>query len=77
MSLLAFEFFCGLRGFQVYKEVWKPKLSEKIKLRHEKNNPHDINAVASVRKIQGMIVETIVGHLPREISRYTRYIIMH
>ena len=64
MSLLAFEFFCGLRGFHVYKEVWKPKLSEKIKLHHEKNNPHDINAVAlAVKKIPGMIVETIVGHL--------------
>lgn len=30
-----------------------------------------------MKKIPGILVETIVGHLPREISRYTNYIIMH
>ena len=41
-SLLAlnFAFPCGLCGFHVYKELWNPRLNEKLDTIHEENNPH-------------------------------------
>ena len=48
--VLNFAFPCGLRGFHVYKELWNPKLNEKLETIHEENNPHDRYAVAAIRK---------------------------
>ena len=43
-------FPCGLGGFHVYKELWNPRLNEKLHTIHEENNPHDWYAVAAVRE---------------------------
>ena len=78
-SLLAlnFAFPCGLRGFHVYKELWNPRLNEKLDTIHEENNPNDHYAVAVMRKTVSRLTPVVVGHLPREISRFTRFIILH
>ena len=44
---------------------------------HEENNPHDRYAVAAIRKTVSRLRPVVVGHLPREISRFTRFIILH
>ncbi|KAL9954833.1 hypothetical protein ACROYT_G042414, partial [Oculina patagonica] len=75
--VLNFAFPCGLRGFHVYKELWNPKLNEKLATIHEENNPHDRYAVAAIRKTVSRLRPVVVGHLPREISRFTRFIILH
>ena len=44
--VLNFAFPCGLCGFHIYKELWNPKLNEKLETIHKENNPHDRYAVA-------------------------------
>ena len=75
--VLNFAFPCGLRGFHVYKELWNPKLNEMLETIHEENNPHDRYAVAAIRKTVSRLRPVVVGHLPREISMFTRFIILH
>ena len=70
-------FPCGLRGFHVYKELWNPRLNEKLDTIHEENNPHDRYAVVAIRETVSRLTPVVVGHLPREISRFTRFIILH
>ena len=59
------EITVDLRGFHVYKEVWSPIVGEQLKCCHERNNCYDRYAIAST-----------VGHLPREISRATRFFLL-
>ena len=74
---LNFKFLCGLRGFHVYSDKWKPRTGERISIVHKKRNIHDINAMACKKTLPGTLAPSIIGHLPKEISRYTRYIIEH
>ena len=74
---LKFKFLCGLRGFHVYSDKWKPRIGERISIVHEKRNIHDINAMAGKKTLPGTLAPSIIGHLPKEISRYTRSIIEH
>ena len=74
---LNFKIFCGLRGFHVYSDKWKPRIGERISIVHEKRNIHDINAMAGKKTLPGTLAPTTIEHLPKEISRYTRYIIEH
>ena len=64
-------FFTGLRGFHVYHSCWKPYVKQKIEYRKETNNQCDKYAVAGYIKLPGKMVLCVVGHMPREISRYT------
>ena len=74
---LWYEFSCGLRGFHVYSNIWKPKLNKKINITHERGNMYDPNTMAG-KMLPGTLVASIVGHIPKEIiSRYTRYIVDH
>ena len=43
-------FPCGLGCFHVYKELWNPRLNEKLDTIHEENNPHDWYEVAAIRE---------------------------
>ena len=68
---LWYEFSCGLRGFHDYSNIWKPKLNEKINIIHERGNMYDPKAMAGKIMLPGTPVASIVGHIPKEISRYT------
>ena len=68
-------FPCGLRGFHVYQDIWKPANGEALNCIHEKKNSHDRYAIAATKRLPGRIADSIVGHLPREISRFTRFFI--
>ena len=57
-----FEFYTGLRGCNVYSNTvrWKPYVGQKITLKRDHNNPYNKFAATVV----------VVGHIPRELSRY-------
>ena len=59
------------RGFHVYKAIWQPEEGEKLMCEHEENNKYDLFAIKGCRPLD----RKIVGHLPIEISRITRFII--
>ena len=61
----------------IYSNIWKPKLNEKINITHERGNMYDPNAMAGKIMLPGTLVASIVGNIPKEISRYTRYIVEH
>lgn len=64
--------FC-VRGYHVYKAIWRTTIGETLLAQAEFGNVHDPYAVAVVR-LSGS-TDTIVGHLPRNIS--TLYHIFH
>ena len=68
-------FFTGLRGFHVYRSCRKPYVKQKIEFRKEKNDQYDKYDVAGYTKLPGKMVLCVVGHMPREISRYTWFAI--
>ena len=40
-ATVTYSFLRGIRGFHVYKEVWKLILRERLNLSHERKNLHD------------------------------------
>ena len=65
-------FSAAIRGFHVYKASWKPKEDELLECSHEKDNPYDS---FSIKVFKPDSPAEIVGHLPMEISRITKFII--
>ena len=59
------------RGFHVYKAIWKPKDSEVLACSHEENNPRGPFAIKTCELDSGRIV----GHLPMELSRISKFIL--
>ena len=71
-----FEILCASRGFHVYREIWKPKLGQELKVNQEVGNVVDPFAISLEAKIPGKLTNfDIVGHIPREISRFCHYFI--
>ena len=71
MADVSIKFLCGLRGYYEYCSVWRPVQDEILCVQQERNNPYDPYAVAALKQ------QRVVGHLPREISRFTWFIISH
>ena len=57
-------FRCGLRGFHVYQDIWKPVIGETLHCIHKRNNIHDRYAIAATKRLPGRLADSIVGHLP-------------
>ena len=70
-------FLSGLRGYHEYRAVWTPQLNEVLPTIHERTNPHDRYAIAARKRLTGCIGESTVGHLPKEISQVTRFIMLY
>ena len=66
-----FEFTAAVRGFHYYGRFWVPKPSQKLNCFYEPDNPFDEFAI----KVCEEGHEVPVGHLPREISRVTKFFI--
>ena len=64
------KFSAAVRGYHFFKRVWTPKESERLNCQFEENNPFDQFAIKTVTG-SGLTV----GHLPKEISRVTKYLI--
>ena len=58
------EFESFVTGHHVYKVVWSPFIGESLNTQEEPDNVHDKYAVKVLKN------EAVVGHVPREISRY-------
>ena len=63
-------FTAAVRGFHYYRRFWRPKENEKLDCLHEPGNAFDRFAIKTVNE-KG----EIVGHLPKEISRATKYLL--
>ena len=66
-----FEFESTVRGYHYYRKYWSPKEHETLNCYHEPGNPFDIFAIKTCS--HGSLQP--VGHLPREISRLTKFIL--
>ena len=73
--ILQFSFLCGLRGYHEYRLLWTPVLDEILAARPEIGNSFYCYAIAAYKRFGP--TEQIVGHLPREISRFMYFIIFH
>ena len=59
--------FCAaVREFHVYKISWKPQEGQILECLQEEHNPCD---VFSIKVSKSNNAESVVGHLPMEISR--------
>jgi len=65
MATSTFDFTTGLRGFHVYRDIWKPSLNQVINFKQERNNLYDRFAVAGMIKLPGTLAASIVGHIQR------------
>ena len=69
MTEKCFQFTAAVRGFHVYRSIWKPYMEEELTCDHEYGNAFDCFAIKTEKDGR------IVGHLPREISRPTKFLI--
>ena len=58
-------FTCAVRGFYYYRDIWDPSCY------HERNNPFDHFLI----KVVQFASDKLVGHLPMEISRATKFLL--
>ena len=65
-----FQFTAAIRGYHVFRKIWEPVIEEELKCAHEVGNEYD---VFSIKTCQGS--RKTVGHLPREISRETKFLL--
>ena len=61
-------FTAAVRGYHYYRRFWRPKENEKLIWLYEAENPFDRFAIKTVNESG-----EILGHLPKEISRVTKY----
>lgn len=62
-ATVTYSFLCGILGFHVYKEVWKPILRERLNLSHERKNLHDRYAIAAYEIsafLDGFLTQSLV-----------------
>jgi len=57
----------AVRGFHVYKDIWKPSISDKLTCEREFDNCFDKFAIKVVNNGE------TVGHLPREFTKIAWY----
>lgn len=65
------KFSSAVRGFHYYQRLWFPREEETLNCYYEQDNAFDLFAIKTEQCDSG----TTVGHLPREISRITKFIL--
>ena len=66
---IVFEFLAAVRGYHYYRRFWIPQKDQILECFFETHNPFDRFAI----KVCEVGNENAVGHLPREISRVTKF----
>lgn len=69
--MLTKTFDAAIRGYHYYRKYWHPVEEEHLVCSHEENNAFDIFAI-KICKTDG----SIVGHLPRELSRTLNFLLI-
>ena len=69
--------FSLARGFHEYRKMWAQRSTmQTLSVKQEKGNLYDPYAIGLYTKIRGKITTmSLVGHLPREISRFCKFYI--
>ena len=77
-SLRQVQFDCASRGFHEYRQIWNPRIGQKLNIEQDYGDIHDPFSMAIKAVLRGRIQywET-VGHIPREISRFCYYFIKY
>ena len=70
LSSKNFVFTAAIREFHVHRDVWSPEENKELIGLHEEKNALDMFAIKTCRMVDG----ATVVHLPREISRQTKYL---
>ena len=71
-----FQIPCASRGFHQYREIWSPSLGQNLSVQQELGNVYDPLAISLSAKIPGKLTKSdIIGHIPREISRFCHFFI--
>lgn len=58
-------------------QTWKPKVDQNIQFNHEKRKAYNVKAMAGNSTWLGTLTPSVIAHLIKEISRYTRFIVEH
>ena len=75
---MAFEtvrFIAATRGFHVYRKVWQPLENESLDCLREPDNIYDMFTIKTCQKYSNGERGRIVGHLPIEVSRLTKFLL--
>ena len=73
-STVRFSFCVWNQGYREYRATWVPVANEILRAQLELHNPHDSYAIAVMKKLPGMLAESVVEH---QISGLTYFIILH
>ena len=73
MPNLTWSFESAVRGYHFYRKYWKSYLLQRLECNHEPENAFDRFAIKMFIQENGK--EKIIGHLPREISRPTKFLL--
>ena len=65
-----FQFSAAVRGFHYYRKSWLSEAKQTLNCFHEEGNTFDRFAIKVCKKDN-----EIVGHLPMEISRVTKFLL--
>lgn len=60
-----------IRGFHVYRNIWTPYEGEELTTKRETDNLFDKYAISVLKD------DTVVGHVPKEISKLVAFFIKH
>ena len=65
-----YEFKCYITGHHVYKDIWTTVAQEELHCEIEPTNPYDRHAIKVMKG------DTIVGHIPKSISKICSFILL-
>ena len=71
-----FSFSSAIRGFHVYQYSWTPHIGQQLQAEKERYNHEDRFAVAVI-KVGGNGSQSVVGYIPRELSRLLSHFLAH
>ena len=66
----------ALRGFRVYWPICKPRIEESLQIKPEYFNVYyPFATVITVSLQESLTADDVVGYVPRDISRFCRYLL--
>ena len=68
----SFQFSAAVRGFHIFQKTWHPVTNEMLKCAHESGNEYDPFSIKTCQIENG---SKTVGHLPKEITRATKFLL--
>ena len=74
MAYESVEYPAAVRGFHVYRRFWQPEENQVMLCSNEFGNIHNMFAIKTYKEDESGEQE-IVGHLPIELSRLTKFLI--